>query len=133
MDNDPLVLYIIVREELNMSPGKVAAQVGHLVQKVLMKYFAIQVLSSKKNLNLVSDAEVEHAKLTTEWMEKASGKIVLRANHNDWEDLLKEYSGCFVIIDAGKTELEPNTKTVLGLWPQHKSQASSSIKKLRLY
>ena len=35
---DPIVMYLIVRESLNMSIGKTAAQVGHAVQMLHLKY-----------------------------------------------------------------------------------------------
>lgn len=135
-NNDPIVLYLVVREDLNMSRGKIAAQIGHAVQTVLMKYFQLQLLSTKKleQLHLVSDNDHIHIKETTEWMEKGlSTKIVLSANEKNWNALKQEMGkNCFIVKDAGKTEIEPNTETTIVIWPQHKSGVSNIIKHLPL-
>jgi hypothetical protein len=36
---DPIVMYLVIRESLEMSPGKVAAQCAHASQMLTLKYF----------------------------------------------------------------------------------------------
>ena len=40
MDNDPLIMYVIINKDLKMTPGKVAAQVGHVTQFVIEQLVA---------------------------------------------------------------------------------------------
>jgi len=131
LQEDPLVVYIIVREELNMSGGKIAAQCSHAIQKLLVKYFFLQVfLASKKAL---PKNELKHLEMTQKWIENLSRKVILKADDKEWERLKKEFhSECFIVVDAGLTEIPANTETVMCLWPIHKSEKPKSIKKLQI-
>lgn len=42
--DDPLILYIIVRESLAMSPGKIASQAAHGVQMFTLQGSSVQLL-----------------------------------------------------------------------------------------
>lgn len=130
-NEDPIVLYLIVRDSLNMSAGKGMAQSGHAVEKILLKYFKIQILSVKKYLNLFTDEDVMHVKIATEWMEHGSRKVVLKADEKEWAKLKEEFgNNCFIVKDAGKTEVMPGTETIMALWPQRRSTCSKTIKRL---
>lgn len=126
-ENDPLVLYIVIRESLNMSPGKAVAQGGHAVEKFLLKYFRIQIFSVKKDLNITTPDELEHVRVATEWIGNGSRKVVLRADEKEWETIKSEMKDIFIIKDAGLTEVEPGTETALALWPQRKSSFSDTV------
>lgn len=126
---DPIVMYVIVREELGMSIGKCCAQVGHATQKVLLHYFKCLALNAKLH---VSQIEEEHNKLTGAWLANGSTKVILKADEKEWGELKTEFGkDIFVVVDNGRTELEPNTETVLVLMPQKKSGVSKSIKRLQ--
>lgn len=128
MSKDPLVLYIVVRQSLNMDNGEIAIQVGHIVEKFLLKYFKIQICSSKKELmqfNILSNEDLKHAKETTEWIEHSSLKIVLSADDQSWSDIKKEYGKELFIIKDNF-----NSETALCFWPEHTSQISNMIKSL---
>jgi peptidyl-tRNA hydrolase len=129
--NDPIVVYVVVREELGMSAGKTAAQACHGIQYLLLHYFKAQVLKAKAHDDSVfPQVEVDHIKLTTEWLGRDSRKVVLKANETDWAALRAEFKDAFVVRDNGLTEVQPGTETCFVLYPQRKSQVSQSIRKL---
>jgi peptidyl-tRNA hydrolase, PTH2 family len=132
--NDPIVLYLIVREELNMSIGKTAAQVGHGVQYVLMHYVKACALKAKMHDdNLFPKDEQDHIKLTTEWLGHGSTKIVLKADNKEWETLKAELgNSLFLVRDNGLTELTPGTETVMALSPLRKSTVPNRIRRLQV-
>ena len=86
-----LKMYIIVNKELNMSPEKMSAQVGH----------AVNVLTYKMAQN--------NKELLDEYMNGEIKKIVLYANQSKLEQL--EQEGYIAIRDKGYTEIEPNSLT----------------------
>jgi peptidyl-tRNA hydrolase len=131
--NDPIVVYVIVREELNMSVGKIAAQCCHGIQKLLLHYFKAQVLKTKAHDDgILPKVEIDHIAITTEWLGQASRKVVLAANEKEWAAVKAEFGHeSFVVTDAGYTELQPGTETTITLYPMRKSQASRTIQKLQ--
>jgi PTH2 family peptidyl-tRNA hydrolase len=97
-------LVIVIRDDLKMTPGKLAAQVAHAA------------------VTCALEAKMKKAKWFSEWYREGQRKVVLRAD--DVEELrsLKELAAraglpVALIADAGLTELPPNTTTCLGIGP----------------
>jgi PTH2 family peptidyl-tRNA hydrolase len=127
---DPIVLYIIVRKSLGMDVGKIAAQVGHGVGMLLGRYHDFE------SLQMVIDREYLVANrwkidITKEWLASSYRKVVLEANDKDWERL-KEQLDVFLVKDAGLTEVDPGSETVLIPWPMKKSEAPKIIQRLQV-
>lgn len=124
---DPWVMYLVVHESLAMTPGKMAAQVGHAVG-IMGEVF--------RHLSLEDDWEAvvgEKLKLVEDmnaWLNESFRKVVLRADDNEWNKL-KEQHMCYLVRDAGLTQIEPGSETVIGLWPMKKSMRSKLLKRLR--
>jgi peptidyl-tRNA hydrolase len=125
-DPDPFVMYIVVRESLALSAGKVGAQAGHAVDYLWRDVHA---------LITGAPTEVEEARLNdfTIWKLSEHGKIILRASDQEFEKVKAEEPDHFLVIDNGHTEVAPKTETCLGLWPRRKSARSATLKRLRLY
>jgi peptidyl-tRNA hydrolase len=122
------VVYIIVNKDLNMSLGKTCAQVGHAVQYLCQHYFSIRQSQEKnpteKTEKLINDY--------LEWsVECQSTKIILGADSKEFNKLKESELDPFIVTDAGKTEVEPGTETVLAFWPMEKD-SNKVIKRLRL-
>jgi len=92
---------ILVRDDLKLPKGKLAAQVGHAVIDA--------VFASNK-------------KLVKKWKEQGMKKIVLKVK--DEKELL-DFAGKFeeagmvtsLIVDAGLTTVKPGTLTCMGVGP----------------
>lgn len=143
---DPWVMYLIVRDDLKMSAGKTAAQAGHAVGMIYEDYISLQK-EEKYFLNSLRD-KVELAPEKVErweqlkaqlhafrsWRSESFRKIVLRADLKEWAKLkLCAELECFVVRDAGLTEVAAGSETVIGLRPMKKSQAPKLIKRLQVY
>lgn len=92
---------IIVRKDLKMSEGKLAAQACHASVEAVLK----------------SDFE-----LVGRWRREGAKKIVLEVKSEKELLELKAQAAkakliCSLIADAGMTELKPGTKTALGIGP----------------
>jgi len=149
---DPIVMYLIVRESLGMSIGKACAQCAHASQMLLLKYiemkrealFQYKIIHSdityacpdgvhpdldleKFNWQILADK----TSLFQEWLDTSFRKIVLRADDKEWTKL-KELPDHVLVVDAGLTQIPAQSETVIGFYPIHKSQAPKIIKKLQL-
>jgi PTH2 family peptidyl-tRNA hydrolase len=107
---------IILREDLDMSRGKMIAQGAHASLKAFRK---------------ADSEDVE------EWDGQGARKIVLAAESG--EELEERYrkadsKGIPVsrVVDAGRTELESGTKTAVGVGPTEESRIDSVTGDLKL-
>jgi peptidyl-tRNA hydrolase, PTH2 family len=145
---DPIVMYLVVRESINMSIGKTAAQCAHASQMLTLNYMDLQKTAAKIQKALgVPQMEpadrtegIEHYKrlavpisIFGEWMAASFRKVVLTADEKEWAKLKEEAKNQqhVIVRDAGLTELEPGTETVIGLWPMRKSSRSKLMKRLQ--
>jgi PTH2 family peptidyl-tRNA hydrolase len=134
-DEDKIVLYIVVRESLDMSPGKMGAQIGHAIDAFALRWHNMVVRSiyDKLDSRPINDATNNLLLDVDAWRKSGSTKIVLGANEKEWAKLLEEAgNNCFIITDAGRTEVEPGTQTVMCFWPRTKSSRSKSLKRLQI-
>ena len=116
-ETEPLVMYLLVRKDLKMGKGKIGAQCGHAVQELIMTcpkpildaYRRNQVYA-KICLQIQDEAQMDHI----ETMCKALG-----VHHHK-------------VVDLGKTQVAPNTPTVLGIGPVLKSTIVDIVTDLKL-
>lgn len=124
---DPIVMYLIVRTSLGMSAGKACAQTGHCVGIMYEHFMNI----SMRNLDpIFNKYEIDMKEKFSDWKNDSFRKVILRAKENQWEKL-KNKLECFIVRDAGLTELIPGTESVLGIWPMKKSKRPNIIRKLQ--
>lgn len=107
---------ILVRQDLKLKPGKLAAQVAHASLEAALN-------SDKKTLG--------------EWLEEGGKKVVLKAA--DEKELLKykqladrEKLKNALIRDAGRTVLKPGTITCLGIGPDSEGKIDKVTGKLKI-
>lgn len=132
-DPDAYAMYIVVNESLNMSPGKVAAQVGHAVMELTEKATEIKISMYIKEYKGEAYESLEH-KLYSDWSiwRRNCRKVVLKASPKEWR-ALKNIPPDSLIVDAGYTEVEPNSETVMAFWPMKKVEQLHLLKRLQLY
>ena len=129
---DPIIMYLIVRETLNMSAGKIAAQCAHAAQMLLLKYFDFVLLDLTSD-NRLPPFSRETAELFKEWLDGSFRKIVLKADDKEWIKIKDQLSDkIVVVIDAGLTQVNPGTLTVIGVYPEYKSKCHKLIKRLQV-
>lgn len=97
-------MVILVRNDIKMTKGKIAAQVGHA------------------SVNCALSIKKKDPKVFDTWTMSGQTKVVLRVNS---EEELFEFKAIAdaqglnnsVIRDAGRTQIEPGTYTCLGIGP----------------
>jgi peptidyl-tRNA hydrolase len=102
------IMYIFINTSLKMSAGKVAGQVGHLVQQIIE-----DVITLGNNSHVY--------KKYIEWKNDGCTKIILKANLEQINEL-KKRGDIYYVIDAGKTQIEPGSLTVVGFCPMVTSE-----------
>ncbi|MBN2042221.1 MAG: peptidyl-tRNA hydrolase [Candidatus Aenigmarchaeota archaeon] len=106
---------IIVRKDIKMDKGKIAAQVAHASIEAYKK----------------SDAKEKAG-----WESEGSKKVILKVD--DLKGLMSIYERvrkkfpCSLIRDAGRTQIEPGTITVLGIGPCEEKEIDKITKHLKL-
>jgi len=119
------VMYLIVRESLGMSPGKVAAQAAHGAVQITTAYYE-EMFKLDRGIPGILRPSLEYYE---QWAKEPT-KIVLRANEEEWKEL-KEMADA-IVVDGGYTEIPANSETVLAFWPMRKDLAPEEIKRLPL-
>ncbi|MFQ5758269.1 MAG: peptidyl-tRNA hydrolase Pth2 [Candidatus Bathyarchaeia archaeon] len=110
---------IILRADLDMSKGKIAAQAGHAA------------------VSAAAEARKKWPKWWSGWLEEGQCKIAVRVDSEEelleLEKKAKELQLPYALItDRGLTELPPGTKTCLGIGPAPSDQVDKVTGNLRL-
>lgn len=121
---------ILIREDLNLSPGKLSAQVAHASLAAFLNREKTDSIGEALNIPL-SPADIE-------WLTHRFTKVCLKVK--DEAELLKYYNlakekglKCSLIKDAGFTELQEPTYTTVGIGPDFIETINEITGKLRLY
>ncbi len=117
-----LIMYLIVRESLGMSPGKIGAQCGHAVRMALYDYF--------QNSHSPENAE-KMQRWFTEGGPRHSTKVVLRADDKEWEKLKAYPMQKYIVQDAGLTEIAAGSETVMACWPMAQEDRPKIMRRLQ--
>ncbi len=111
---------IVVRSDLKMGKGKIAAQVAHAA------------------LDAAETARRKHEDWYEEWREQGQAKVVVRTDGG--EEALRELEKAArslglpvsLIQDKGLTQIEPGTVTCLGIGPGPSGEVDKITGKLKL-
>lgn len=121
------VMYIIVNTDLDMSVGKIAAQVAHAAQHIMDK------INNLQDSNIIYYEENEKAMLDQyfDWKLNLERIVVLKANIKQFNKVIEEYKDqCYIQVDAGLNQVSAGTQTVIALHPMEKPK-NGILKKLQ--
>ncbi|KAK0708996.1 peptidyl-tRNA hydrolase PTH2-domain-containing protein [Lasiosphaeria miniovina] len=125
--NEECKLVLVVRTDLGMTKGKIAAQCGHAT---LACYKTLSRAAQK-------DAQSAEARLLRRWERTGQAKIALQIKGED--ELLELMAQARslgvtaeVIQDAGRTQIDAGSRTVLGVGPAPKSEVDKITGHLKL-
>lgn len=139
---------IIARRDLNMSPGKLAAQVSHasiafLIEKLF--WGSKEVVKERDGLIYKIEIGIDRS-LFHKWVTEAETKVVCGARNREKllqavemaKDLgMEENKDYWLIYDACRTELEregpEGTLTCIGFRPMEAEEIDKIGKKYQLY
>jgi len=111
---------IVVRSDLGMGKGKIAAQVAHAA------------------LDAADTARRKHASWYDSWRDQGQAKVVVKTDGGEaaLEELQKQARSLglpvSLIQDRGLTQLEPGTTTCLGIGPGPAGEIDKVTGKLKL-
>jgi len=97
-------MVIVARTDLNLSPGKLAAQVAHAAVECAL------------------NTKITKPKWFKKWMDAGGKKAVVKVESvDDFYPLKKKAKHLdivsYIVVDAGHTEIPVGTETVLGIGP----------------
>jgi len=112
-------MVLLVRNDLNMGKGKIAAQCSHAT------------------LGAFKKAQKKDKRALDGWEEGGQAKVVLRAQNEQEmldleEEARKEKLITYLVVDAGKTQVASGTNTVLAIGPGEVSEIDKVTGKLKL-
>ncbi|KAI1341929.1 peptidyl-tRNA hydrolase PTH2-domain-containing protein [Xylariaceae sp. FL0016] len=115
-NNEECKLVLVVRTDLGMTKGKIAAQCSHAT---LACYKTLSSLSAK-------DPSSPSARILSRWERLGQAKIAVQVKSEDEILTLMGQARSLgitseVIQDAGRTQIDPGSLTVLGIGPAPKS------------
>lgn len=132
---DPIVMYLVVRESINMSVGKTSVQTAHASEMLQIKYQQVhkQLVYLRKSGGAIEPEAVQWESIYEQYIAASFRKVTLVADEKEWARLKEEAKNLphVIVRDAGLTELVPGTETVIGLWPMRKSSRSKTVKRLQ--
>jgi peptidyl-tRNA hydrolase, PTH2 family len=114
-----LKMALVVRTDLKLSKGKTAAQCAHAA-----------IICYQNSLK-------QEPQLLKQWSQSGQAKVVLKVD--SLSELLriqeiaqKQHIVTGLVVDAGRTQVEVGTCTVLGLGPERSDKLDTVIKELKL-
>ncbi len=107
INSKEFVMYIFVNNDLNMGKGKIAAQVGHIVEIMIEELVKAELTSTKKK-SFIEDYTI--------WKRTGRKKIILKATEEEIKQL-SQIDGAHCVVDAGLTQIPSGSMTVVGFLP----------------
>jgi PTH2 family peptidyl-tRNA hydrolase len=117
-----IAMYIVLNNDLNMGKGKLVSQGAHAASKVTR--VLEQMCYEQTKLN---SACIRYKK----WTRTGEAKIVLKATTEKLRELLK-LPECEYIIDAGRTQIAPDSLTAIAFFPNTKKVMHDVVSDLKL-
>jgi len=134
-----LVLYVMVNQDLKMGKGKIAGQVGHAVEEVILHMLKFQPTlyshyhSSNRRKVVLKSTEVEMKSMLEKYGYQFPSKNKSTDGKSEgFKEGEKEGLWCVPIYDAGMTQIPANSLTAIGFGVMTKDKAPEEIKQAKL-
>jgi PTH2 family peptidyl-tRNA hydrolase len=130
---------IVIRKDLNMSAGKLAAQVSHASWGTILNLMQRKEEDGKYEISMSLDLEEERNKAIQLWLEKRFTKIIVYVKSeiallNVYEKAKAKNMPVALIQDAGFTEFDGvPTYTCVGIGPSFPKEFDGVTNKLRKF
>lgn len=122
-DEDPRVMYLVVRESLGMGPGKIAAQCAHAAQLLTDHCAEIRMSVVMGGPSTVHPEANQLCADFGSWITSGFRKVVVRADDKEWEKIKACPDLHYVVVcDLGLTEVAAGSETVIGVWPRRRGE-----------
>jgi peptidyl-tRNA hydrolase len=123
MADDEVVQYLIIRADLKLLAGKLAAQAGHAVPLAMRAVERSGDERTRRHLERWESGSYTKIALATEGAEALATLC---------DDLSRHQVIHARVVDEGRTVIEPDTVTAVGLQPLPKTEARPFVGKLKL-
>ena len=110
---DEYIQYYVVNKSLEMSKGRMSAQVAH-----------------GATISAMVLGDCDYFK---EWFDNNQKKVILQGSENDMYKILFNVANSFLVKDNGLTEIPKDSMTVVVLPPMKRLEAKQYVKRLQLY
>lgn len=131
------IQYLVARQDLDMSPGKMSAQCAHASSSIALAHYGAERRLQHR------DQLPKHAEAMERWLQSSFAKVVLRAKTRQQLlklcDQLDELQIPYApIFDACRTELEPeeangSTLTCIGITPLYRDEVPKCLQKCQVF
>jgi len=136
-DENEIIQYFVVNNEIKISAPKLSAQIGHVATIITHEITKLMYQPLSEN-EAISEAYFNPNILISiddwiKWYDNGKGqkKIILAGKEKRLLKLIDQ--GFYYIRDNGLTELPAGTLTTVGLPPMKRSEAQKYVKRLQLY
>jgi hypothetical protein len=127
--DDPIVLYVILRQSLCLDKYQTATFTANAVQQFLLRYFTLQVLAVKTQDKL-SECNMDRLQVTNLWLGSQSKKRIVNADEDAWFKIKSDFSVGRDVLCLKENVVEPDTETAFVFWPSKFSCMPEFIKAL---
>jgi hypothetical protein len=128
--DEPIVLYIVLRQSLQLNKYQTAHFTADAVQQLLIRYFTLQVLAVKTGDKLASVCKPDHLNTTTMWLGAQSPKRIVSADEDTWAKIKSQFALGMDLLCVKEKIVEPNTEAALVFWPTRESCLPNFITEL---
>lgn len=132
---DPIVMYLVVRESLGMSKGKLCAQVGHAAMMIQIRYQEMVYPDTEdmRQFVAIDRHTIDMRTIYEKWLDTSFRKVTLGADDKEWAKVKAQVSAddLVIVIDNGLTEIPSGSETIIAVWPMLKSSRPQILKRLR--
>lgn len=134
---EPVKMTLVVRKDLKMGSGKIAAQCAHAAVAVVEDVLAIRSTQASSPDAVLADSALMWLRWYDAWHVSGCSKVALQCPDEETMMAIAKHARqvqlpFYVIRDAGRTQIAPGSKTVVAVGPGPKSLVDEVTGQLKL-